>query len=155
MIPRDDNGRGRLGFLRKERSVIKKYPLLAAAGESFKECLDLTAETYRIVLKLLRGELSLRSASGPLEIAVISGSAAREGVPVFIALMAWISLNLGIINLLPIPALDGGHIFITLVETAIRRDLSPRLKEIVIQIGFIFLFALMGMVILFDFLKFI
>ena len=155
MIPRDDNGRGRLGFIRKERSVIKKYPLREAAGESFRECLNLTAETYRIVLKLLRRDLSLRSASGPLEIAVISGSAAREGMPVFIALMAWISLNLGIINLLPIPALDGGHIFITLVETVMRRDLSPRLKEVAIQIGFLFLFALMGIVILFDFLKFI
>ncbi len=72
-------------------------------------------------------------------IAQLSGEAAREGPMSFINLMATVSLNLAIFNLLPIPILDGGVILLLLIEILIRRDLSLQLKEAVFKLGFVFL----------------
>jgi regulator of sigma E protease len=78
----------------------------------------------------------VRQISGPIEIARISGAAARSGYRKLIWFMALISLQLGIFNLLPIPLLDGGHLAIIGLEASIRRDLSLRLKERILQVGF-------------------
>jgi membrane-associated protease RseP (regulator of RpoE activity) len=67
--------------------------------------------------------------------------------------LAFLSLNLGIINLLPIPLLDGGHLFFLLVEGLRRRDLSLTLKERLTQVGFVFLLSLMGVIVILDILK--
>ena len=67
--------------------------------------------------------------------------------------MAMVSLQLGIINLLPIPVLDGGHVFVLLLEGVLRRDLSMQVKERLMQAGFIFLVTLMGVVISMDLIK--
>ena len=68
-------------------------------------------------------------------------------------LMAFISLQLGIFNLLPIPVLDGGHVFVLLIEGILRRDLTMQVKERIMVVGFIFLVTLMGLVISFDLMK--
>ena len=82
--------------------------------------------------------------SGPGTIARVSGAILREGGGVqLIGLMAMISLQLGIMNLLPIPVLDGGHIMILLIEGLVRHDLSVRVKERIQQVGFAVLAALM------------
>ncbi|HEY3175009.1 MAG TPA: site-2 protease family protein, partial [Candidatus Polarisedimenticolia bacterium] len=77
----------------------------------------------------------------------------QSGGVAFLGIMAWMSLQLGIINLLPIPVLDGGHIFIILIEGLIRRDLSFKIKERVMQFGFILLLLIMGGVISMDVYK--
>jgi len=97
--------------------------------------------------RLVRGEGSVKELSGPLRIAEISGEMLRRGWIELVALMAMISLQLGIMNLLPIPVLDGGHIMILLIEGVARRDLSLNTKERIQQIGFALLAALMMVVI--------
>ena len=93
--------------------------------------------------RLFRPEGSVKELSGPINIARISGAMFREGWLPMIALMAMISLQLGVMNLLPIPVLDGGHIMILIVEGIARRDLSLRVKERIQQAGFAVLATLM------------
>lgn len=92
---------------------------------------------------LFRREVSLESIGGPLMIGQLAGMAGQEGAVPFIWMMALISLNLGIINLLPIPILDGGQILIIAVEAVIRRPLSRKLKERIMLVGLALLIALM------------
>jgi len=93
--------------------------------------------------RLFRSEGSVKELSGPINIARISGEMWRRGPIQFLALLAMISLQLGVMNLLPIPVLDGGHIMILLIEGAARRDLSLRVKERIQQAGFAVLATLM------------
>ena len=95
----------------------------------------------------------MRAVSGPVDIFIFSGEALRRGWETFFNLMALFSLQLGILNLLPIPFLDGGHIAILGVESIIRRDLSDSIKERVLQVGFVFLILLMGIVLFSDIVK--
>jgi regulator of sigma E protease len=91
--------------------------------------------------------------SGPLDIAKFSGEAARTGAVQLVALMAAISLQLGIFNLLPIPVLDGGHLFLLAVEGIARRDFSLRVKERILQVGFVMILALLAVVLYNDLSK--
>ena len=95
----------------------------------------------------------MKSMSGPLDIAKFSGEAARTGVVQLVALMAAISLQLGIFNLLPIPVLDGGHLFLLAVEGIARRDFSLRVKERILQVGFVMILALLAVVLYNDLSK--
>ncbi len=90
---------------------------------------------------------------GPVGLAKQSGEAARRGLGDFINLMAFISLNLGILNLLPIPILDGGHLVVLAVEGVLRRDLSVAVKERVAQAGFVFLLLVFVVVMYNDVLR--
>ena len=108
--------------------------------------------TFITLGRLVRAEGSVKELSGPLSIAKISGEMFRRSWIDLIGLMAMISLQLGIMNLLPIPILDGGHIMILAVEGAARRDLSIRVKERIQQLGFAALAALMMVVLYNDFI---
>ena len=83
--------------------------------------------------------MSPKSLEGPIRIAQLSGEAAREGPGSFFGLMAMVSLNLAIFNLLPIPILDGGMILMLVIEMLMRRDLSMPVKEAVFKVGMVFL----------------
>jgi regulator of sigma E protease len=96
-----------------------------------------------VIGRMFRMEGSVKEFSGPISIARISGEMLRTGWKAIIFLMAGISLQLGVMNLLPIPVLDGGHIAILLVEGVARRDLSIQVKERIQQLGFAVLAALM------------
>ena len=96
---------------------------------------------------LITGETSPRQLMGPVGIAQLSGESAQEGWVSLFSLMASISLNLGLLNLLPIPVLDGGHILIMLLEGVARRDFSTRVKEKMLLAGFFLLMLLMVTVI--------
>src|SRR2546430_640834 len=96
-----------------------------------------------VVRRIFQGEGSVKELSGPISIARISGEMLRQGWIAVVALMSMISLQLGIMNLLPIPVLDGGHIMVLLIEGAARRDLSIRVKERIQQVGFAVLATLM------------
>ena len=91
---------------------------------------------------LIIGNVSLEDLSGPVGIAQIAGNSARAGIESLFFLIAILSINLGLVNILPIPALDGGHIFITLVEALIGRELSLNVKMIIQQIGILVLLSL-------------
>lgn len=138
----DDVARGILPPYR-----IEKLGFSAAINASLKENWRMSRYAGITLKRLVRGESSVKELSGPGTIARVSGEMLRHGILPLLALMAMISLQLGIMNLLPIPVLDGGHIAILLVEGVARRDLSLRVKERIQQLGFAVLAALMLVVI--------
>ena len=153
IIPRKDGEIYRIGIANPSETVVKRYGPVDALRESLVRNSKMTLLTFEVIEKLVTRELSLRSASGPIEIARFSGAAARRGLIPLLQLIAIISLQLGIINLLPIPVLDGGHLFTLLIEGIIRRNLSLKVKERLMQVGFAILIAIMGMVIYYDIVK--
>jgi regulator of sigma E protease len=133
---------------------LQKYGLGGAIAQSVRRNYEMSSLTFRIIGRILKGSASVRTLSGPIEIARISGSAARTGsARIFFGFLGLVSLQLGVFNLLPIPILDGGVIALLLVEGLMRRDLSLNLKEKIVQAGFVFLILLMGFVIFNDLSK--
>jgi regulator of sigma E protease len=102
---------------------------------------------FRTLAGLFTGETSPKQLMGPVGIASLSGESAEAGIIPLLGLLASISLNLGLLNLLPIPVLDGGHILILLLEGIARRDFSMRVKERMLFAGFVLLMLLMVTVI--------
>ena len=122
---------------------VLKLSLLPALRYSVAENWRMLRVAFSAIGRLFRPEGSVKELSGPVNIARISGEVLRRGFLETIGLMAMISLQLGIMNLLPIPVLDGGHIMILLIEGIARRDLSLRVKERIQQVGFAALAMLM------------
>jgi len=151
--PRSEAGVGRLGIPAPNPTVMKRLGPFRAVREAAVECRLMTRETLRVLRRMVTGQASMRQMSGPIEIARFSGEAARTGIDAFIWLMGIISLQLAIFNLLPVPVLDGGHLAILGVETAMRRDLSFRTKERILTVGFWLIIALIAVVLFNDVLK--
>jgi regulator of sigma E protease len=126
-------------------------------AEAFRLSLVKNWEWTRLIFRTLGGlftrETSVRQLMGPVGIAELSGGAAQLGWTHLFNLMAMISLNLGLLNLMPIPVLDGGHIFIMLLEGIARRDFSVRMKEKMLLAGFVVLMMLMVTVIYNDLMR--
>ncbi len=151
VVPRDAGGVGRIGV---NIGFFQRYGPLRALRESVEYNLQLVGETFRVLGKIVNRELSAKGAlSGPIDIAVQSGEAARRSAKDFVQLMGFISLSIAILNLMPIPVLDGGQIFILLIESLLRRDLSLRFKEAITQVGFALILILMVTVLYFDLVK--
>ena len=129
-----------------EVRTIEPGPLQAVAM-SFQRNWDWTKLIFRTLAGLFTRETSVKQLMGPVGIAELSGGAAQLGWVPLLNLMAMISLNLGLLNLMPIPVLDGGHIAIMAMEGAARRDFSIRAKERLLFAGFVVLMALMVTVI--------
>jgi len=92
---------------------------------------------------MMTGRVPLRELGGPIAIARAAGQQARAGLRYFLSMLAFLSVNLGVLNLLPIPALDGGHLALGAVEAALRRPLRPRHRELAQQVGLLLLLTLM------------
>ena len=122
---------------------VRKLSLVPAIVDSVQQNWKTLKYTGVSVRRIFGGEGSVKELSGPISIARISGEMLRQGWIAVVALMAMISLQLGVMNLLPIPVLDGGHIMVLVIEGAVRRDLSIRVKERIQQVGFAVLAALM------------
>lgn len=147
ITPIEDGGRAVIGFVPEIPSDLERYGLVAAVGQSIRRNYGMSVLFFKIVGRIFTGSVSVRTLSGPIEIARISGSAARTGsARVFFGFLGLISLQLGLINLLPIPILDGGVIALLLIEGIMGRDLSLGIKEKVVQVGLVFLILLMGFV---------
>ena len=136
-----------------QKMIVKNLTVAEAFRESIQQNVKFTSLIFDILQKLFKHEVSIRMMSGPIGIAQQSGIAAKSGFVDLVFLMAAISLNLGIMNLLPIPVLDGGIIAIILVETLIRRDLSLRLRERITQVGLVVLILLAVIVTYNDIIK--
>jgi len=130
-----------------------KLPFREAVAESWRRNVQITKLTYQFLQGIVERRMSAKGLSGPIGIAQLSGQAAREGATVYIELMAGVSLNLAIFNLLPIPILDGGVILMLLVEMLLRRDLSLRIKEAIVRVGFVFLMMVVVFVLYNDIAK--
>ena len=156
IAPTEEDGRVIVGFVPDYPSDLQKFGVIGAVAQSVRRNYELSSLTFKIIGRIFKGSASVRTLSGPIEIARISGSAARTGsARVFFGFLGLISLQLGVFNLLPIPILDGGVIALLLIEGVIRRDLSLNLKEKIVQVGFVFLILLMGFVVFNDLSKII
>lgn len=143
--------RGNVGLIGVELSPFEVRTIepgpLQAIQMSFEKNYAWSGLIFQTLGGLLTSETSPKQLVGPLGIAQLSGGAAQIGLVALFTLMAMISLNLGILNLLPIPVLDGGHIFIMALEGLSRRDFSVRIKEKIQLAGFVVLLMLMVTVI--------
>lgn len=155
ITPRSEKGEGRIGISWGYPTTFKAYSFFRAVQEGARQCREMSTLVFRVLRKYVQGDMPLSNLSGPLDIAKHSLSFALAGFSTFLLFLATISLQLGIINLLPIPVLDGGHIFILAVESTARRDLSLKVKERVLQVGFVLLLLLMSFVIINDIVKFL
>jgi regulator of sigma E protease len=153
VVPEDQDGVGRIG-VNIGAVAYERYGPIEALGRSVAFNYQITVRTFQVLGKIFSGQLAAKSAlSGPIEIAAMSGAAVRSGFRNLLYLMGIISISIAILNLLPIPVLDGGQIFILLVESLRRRDLSLRFKERVNQVGFVMIVMLMIVVLYFDLVK--
>lgn len=153
VTPRDERGKGKIGASIGPPAVHVEFGVIEALGESLRENLANSVMLFEVLKRMVTREVPLRSVSGPIGIAQYARQALLTSPRMLIWLIGFFSLQLGILNLLPIPVLDGGHILILAVEGTLRRELSDRLKERVMQLGFVFLVAFMGMVIVLDITK--
>jgi regulator of sigma E protease len=151
--PRLEGSVGRIGIYQEPQTVMRKYGFFAAFGQSLKENAKNTFLIIRFIKDLFVGRASTQQLGGPIDIANFSYAALKMG---FLAMLGWIgliSLQLGVINLFPIPVFDGGQIFVLAIEAIIRRDLGPKVRQVWMQIGFVIFVLLIVFVILNDIIK--
>lgn len=151
----DGTSRWMIGVLTDMKLNIQKTKLSLPAA--LRQSLVENGKNASLIFEFLRGiverRMSAKNISGPIGIAHYATEAAQEGAGPFLMLMSVVSLNLAIINLLPIPILDGGGILTLLIETVMGRDLSLNVKEAMLKVGFVFLMMLMVFVIYNDIAK--
>jgi regulator of sigma E protease len=151
VVPRDVGGEGKIGV---QIGFFQRYGPARAVVESVRYNVQTVKDIFKVIGKIFTRELSAKGAlAGPIEIAAQTGAAARSGFKYLLHLMGFISVSIAVMNLMPIPILDGGQIFILMVEGVIRRDLSMRFKEVISQVGFVMILLLMFVVIYFDLMK--
>lgn len=155
MIPEGNSERGRqvgkVGVAvaetvesRRELRTFVSYGFFDAGGKAFVETWDKSVFSLVMMGKMLTGEVSWKNLSGPVTIADYAGQSAKLGIDYYIKFMALVSISLGVLNLLPIPVLDGGHLLYHAIEVVRRRPLSQRAMELGQQFGLAILFTLMA-----------
>ncbi|MBI2567462.1 MAG: RIP metalloprotease RseP [Candidatus Schekmanbacteria bacterium] len=136
-------GKSAIGIELDRETVLKRVDAVTALRLAPQYAWEASVATVRGLALLVAGEVSLRELSGPIRIGDESRKAAQRGPGDFLGLMAIISLNLGILNLLPIPVLDGGHILFLVAELVRRRPLELRYRQLATQVGLVLLLGLM------------
>ena len=123
--------------------VVVRYGLLEAVPAALEKTFEITAMTYRTLLKMVAGKASVENLSGPISIARYAGQSASIGLAAFLGFLAIVSISLGVLNLLPVPVLDGGHLLFYLVEWVKGSPLSETAQLVGQKIGISLLLALM------------
>ena len=124
-------------------TVTVRYGVLDAFGQGVRKTWELAAFTVRMLGRMVTGDASLKNISGPITMADFAGQSAQAGALVFVGYLALISISLGVLNLLPIPVLDGGHLLYYLAEIVLGRPVSDRAFEVGQRIGMALLAVLM------------
>ncbi len=151
VTPRLEGTEGKIGV---GIGLFQRYSPGHAIVQSVRYNIQVVKGTFYVIGKIFKREVSPKSAlSGPIGIAQATGEAARLGFKHLLYIMGLLSISIAIMNLLPIPILDGGQISILMVEEVIRRDLPLRIKEVISQVGFVMILLLMAVVLYFDVLK--
>lgn len=135
-----------IGVMSSSDVHIRKIGIAEAFSESLIKTYRIAELTVLSVVKLIQGTVSTKTLGGPIMIAEMAGQQAREGASNLIFFIALLSINLAILNFLPIPVLDGGHLLFFLIEAIIRRPLSVKIREIAQQAGITALILLMVLV---------
>ncbi|NHI01375.1 sigma E protease regulator RseP [Oceanimonas sp. MB9] len=147
----DDRAIGYVGLAPSVTPVDERYRFELSYGPvkalwaGMDRTWELTVLTFNMIGKLLTGIVSVDNLSGPISIAKGAGASAGFGLVYFLSFMALVSVNLGIINLLPLPVLDGGHLLFYLVEAVTGRPVPERVQELGFRIGAALLILLMGL----------
>ena len=153
-ITKDEKGEGaaRIGItmrdnpeMRERLFVTVRYPVVTALQRALVQTWETSILSLRMMGRLLVGELSVKNISGPVTIADYAGQSARMGSDHYLRFLALISISLGVLNLLPIPVLDGGHLMYYLAEVIKGGPLSERVMEIGQQVGMFLLALLMAL----------
>jgi regulator of sigma E protease len=142
-----------VGEEQKLHLITTRLSFPEALNESFKENSKGALLFVQVIEGIIRRSVSARIITGPIGIAQLSGDAAREGPSAFVVLMSMVSLQLAILNLLPIPIFDGFSILTLLVEMVMQRDLSLNVREALFRVGFVFIMMLLAFVIYNDISK--
>jgi regulator of sigma E protease len=132
-----------VGIVPHQESVFKRFGLLEAVRAGADRTVELVQLTLVFIQKLFAGHVSTKNIGGPITVVQIAGQAAQTDLSSILTILAFLSIQLGILNLLPIPILDGGHLFFNLFEIVLRRPLSLRIREIAQQVGLALLIMLM------------
>lgn len=140
----------RIGISPSPNTVIERHNPLSAFGEGIRQTWVISKLTVISIYKLFQGVISPKTLGGPILIAQIAGAQAKEGIVHFLLFMALLSINLAILNLLPIPVLDGGHLLFYGIEMATGREINLRWREMAQQVGFFLLILLMIFVFMID-----
>ena len=132
------------GDIRREVRTFVNYGFFEAGGKAIAETWDKSIFSLVMMGKMLTGEVSWKNLSGPVAIADYAGKSAKLGLDYYIKFVALVSISLGVLNLLPVPMLDGGHLMYHIIEVIRGKPLSERAMEIAQQIGVSLLFVLMA-----------
>lgn len=135
--------RGMLGIASGQR-VVEHHGLAGSVKWAVIETWDTVRMMWDTLAQIVSGRRAVDELGGPIKIAQFSGQSATLGLPALISFIALISINLGFINLLPIPMLDGGHLFLYALEAIRRRPLNPKVQEWAFMSGFALLMSLMA-----------
>ena len=150
-VQRDGHTIGLLGVQSKRMDWpqdwlrLQRQGPIQAMGTAFYQTVDLTKATFLLIGRLATGKVSLRGISGPVGIAQGAGESAQGGFSYYASFLALISISLGVLNLMPIPLLDGGHLLYYVIELIRRRPLSTEMKSLGMYIGFVLLISLMAL----------
>jgi regulator of sigma E protease len=150
--PEDGQITWMVGFSRPP-AKYERHGLLTAAQDAAAETVYETKQIGSVLVGLFDGKVSVHDLAGPVGIVQLSGEAAKSGPMTLLQLTAVISLNLGLLNLLPIPILDGGHVLMLAIEGLLRRELSMTFKERFIQVGLVFILSVFAFVMYSDILR--
>ncbi|CAM2769230.1 sigma E protease regulator RseP [Vibrio rarus] len=137
----------------EEYKLDLRFGPLESIGRAVEKTKQVTFLTLSMLKKLVVGDVGLNNLSGPISIAKGAGATANYGFAYFLGFLALISINLGIINLMPLPILDGGHLLFFAVEGVTRRPVPEKIQEMGYRVGGAIIFALMSIAILNDFMR--
>jgi len=126
------------------------YGLIDAIGQSITRTWNLVTLSLDMICKLFTGDVSVKNLSGPISIAQGAGNSAGYGLVYFLGFLALISINLGIINLLPLPVLDGGHLLYYIIELLTGKPVPEKIQEVGFKFGAMALLGLMSIAIFND-----
>lgn len=147
------NGEGLAGLYPSSEAVVKQYSFLEGLSKSIEQTVLTTKITVGSLYQLITGVIGLKHLSGPITIAKSAGQTASYGFTSYLYFLAFISISLGVINLVPLPILDGGQLVFLLLEKIKGKALSEQTQERLFRIGFFLLILIMGIALFNDFLR--